>query len=345
MKLAFTLCSNNYLAQAKTLADSLIDHNPEYTVIIGLVDERSDLIDYDFFLPHQIIPIADIGINDFESLWKKYNIIELNTSVKPSFFKYLWDRFPEAEFLIYFDPDIMIFHSLQELEQEFTAADILLTPHVFKPIPVDNLRPSENTFLNYGIYNLGFAGIKPTEGARQLLDWWEERTLTRGYIDESNGIFVDQLWMNHAPLFFEKVKVLTSFGYNMAPWNLQERKHIKKEKSSYKLEDGNFLVFYHFSTYNYRQPEMLSRYNRNTFENTPDVKELYETYHTLLLQNKVGTFSTISCGYVEKRKAYLQQVQSSAMSEPRIISSVKKFGKFFLPGVILIFVRKLLESK
>jgi len=38
-KLAFTICSANYLAQAIALGDSLLQHNPSYTFVIGLVDE------------------------------------------------------------------------------------------------------------------------------------------------------------------------------------------------------------------------------------------------------------------------------------------------------------------
>lgn len=35
-KLAFTICSANYLAQAIALGDSLLQHNPGYTFVIGL---------------------------------------------------------------------------------------------------------------------------------------------------------------------------------------------------------------------------------------------------------------------------------------------------------------------
>ena len=34
----FTLCAANYLAHAKTLGESLAQHNPDYHFVIGLVD-------------------------------------------------------------------------------------------------------------------------------------------------------------------------------------------------------------------------------------------------------------------------------------------------------------------
>jgi hypothetical protein len=341
MKLAFTLCSNNYLAQAKILADSLISHNPDYTFIIGLVDEKSDLIDYNFFSPHTIIPIADIGIENFDELWKKYNIIELNTSVKASFFKYLQAENPAVEFIFYFDPDIMVFHKLHLLEGEFQRADILLTPHVLSPIPLDGLLPSENTFLNYGTYNLGFIGVKTaTANTTRMLDWWEERTLTMGYINEAKGIFVDQLWMNHVPLFFQNVKVLKGYGYNTAPWNLQERRSITREQAGYKMEDGGFLVFFHFSTYNYLLPDQLSKYNRNNFQNTPDVKPLYEVYHHLLQQNNVAKLSVIPCAYVERRRAYFLSQHFQRSKQPRFIRAIKKAGRLVAPPLLITLAKK-----
>ena len=41
----FTVCSANYLAQAKTLGQSLHQHNPDYHFVIGLVDRISPELD------------------------------------------------------------------------------------------------------------------------------------------------------------------------------------------------------------------------------------------------------------------------------------------------------------
>ena len=60
MKLAFTLCSNNYLAQSKVLVASFLQNNPDYTFIIGVADNLSFEIDYSFFLPAKIIAVTEI---------------------------------------------------------------------------------------------------------------------------------------------------------------------------------------------------------------------------------------------------------------------------------------------
>jgi hypothetical protein len=307
-KIAFTICSNNYLAQAKILGDSLCAHNPEYNFIVGLVDKKQVDIDYAFFEPYTIIPIEDISIPDFDSIWRKYTIIELNTSVKASFAKFLFKTYSEASCFFYFDPDIMVFSSLCSLEQEFLQADILLTPHINTPIPLDEKEPRENVFLNYGIYNLGFIGLHKNENTLNFLNWWEERILNYGHIDVSQGVFVDQLYINHVPLFFEKVKILKEYGYNAAPWNLHERKEIQKIGNRYVMNDNSDLIFYHFSSFSYKTPEDLSKnYNRYTFENCPKLVPLYEEYLYLLMQNNIVFYSNIPCWYVQARESILQK--------------------------------------
>jgi len=52
MKIIFSICSNNFLAQAKTLVDSLSRFAPEYKIFIILVDKQnSEILESAEFLP------------------------------------------------------------------------------------------------------------------------------------------------------------------------------------------------------------------------------------------------------------------------------------------------------
>jgi hypothetical protein len=73
MVLVFTLCSNNYLAQAITLGNSLLVYNPDYIFKIGLVDRSSDTINYTN-IPFEIIEVESIGIKAFDDMFKRYNL-------------------------------------------------------------------------------------------------------------------------------------------------------------------------------------------------------------------------------------------------------------------------------
>lgn len=328
MTIVFTICSNNYLAQAKILKDSIHEYNPEYKIVIGLVDKLSEQIDYSFFMPTEILPVEEIGINNFNELTQRYDIIELNTSVKPSFFKYLSNKYSPNN-IFYIDPDIKIYSPFEFLEKKLEKHSILLTPHIYTPIKLDGNTPNEQIFLSHGIYNLGFLGLNTKkEQAKKLLDWWEERCLQLCYRDSTKGLFVDQYWINFVPIYFSETYIIHNYGYNMGPWNLHERKIVKTENNKYYLNDESQLIFYHFSSYDYKKPEEINKpfYNRFSFENRPDLIDLYKDYYNELLKNKVEIFSKLKCEFIKE----------TVPKEDKIIKYpfYKKFLKSIIPPII-----------
>lgn len=337
MKIAFTICSNNYLAQASVLFKSLLSWNKDYKFYIALVDELDPEIDYKQFEPALVTPISQIGIQDFETISSSYGIVELNTALKPSFFKYIFNQHKGCQTILYFDPDIKIYGELAHVEKTLIDNAIVLTPHIYSPISIDGRSPGENTFLNYGIYNLGFLGINPNlSSSIEMLEWWEERTHKLGYDKVWDGIFVDQLWMNHTPLFFDKVVVLRNYGYNVAPWNMHERKYIELQNGKYYMSDGNPLIFYHFSSYRFKSPDVFSiYYNRYSFDNLPNnIRAIYNDYHQDLLDNRISFFSTRKCAFIAKDKNIQKEEKSTLkkiilnITPPILLKGLKRIFKY-----------------
>src|SRR5262249_49877928 len=145
--------------------------------------------------------------------------------------------------------------------------------HILTPIQLDGKRPTENTFLRYGVYNLGFISARRTDESLALMRWWKERTYSAGHFSPDGGMFVDQLYMNLAPLLFGGISVLRHEGYNVAPWNLHERVLSNKD-GSYVVNDTFPLVFFHFSSFRVDSGELpLHHYNRFTMKSRPDLVE------------------------------------------------------------------------
>ncbi len=299
--LCFTICSNNYLAQAKSLGDSFITHHPEHQFIICLVDELSEHIDYSYFNPHQLLLVAEVPVLGFKEMIYKYNITELNTAVKPFVFKYLFDIHPETATIIYLDPDIIVYDAFNEIENAGIENNFILTPHFTTAIN-DPFQLSEEAILNCGLYNLGFLCLKRRGRVFEFLDWWMERLKDRCFINMEKGWFVDQIWINFVPLYYEGALILRHSGYNMAYWNLHERK-LENRGGKYYVNETYPLVFYHFSGYNVLSPEGISKYqDRYTFESRPEMSTLFEEYTNTVLQNKQEQFSIILCYYTELRR-------------------------------------------
>ena len=143
MTIAFTICSINYLAQARTLGDSLKATNPDVRFFIGLVDTLQGVAFEDSYAPsYPMIEIDKIEIRDFQEMCARYNITELNTAVKPFYFTYFFKHYPEAKNVIYFDPDIIVFQPLKELKNSLARHNAVLTPHINTPID-DRQTPNE----------------------------------------------------------------------------------------------------------------------------------------------------------------------------------------------------------
>lgn len=327
MQIVFTICSNNYLAQAKTLGDSLISHNPNIKFVIGLCDIVDEMIDYSTNVGFEVVPLIELGLPNFDELINKYNIVELNTSIKPSFFKYLINRDKEFSKIIYFDPDIEIFSPLDNLFTLLDSHDIIITPHILSPPPMDSLEPGENLFMMYGIFNLGFLALNGRSSqSAAFLDWWESRTLELGKSDIENGYYVDQLWINMAPVYYDKVLILKDPGYNVAPWNLHEREIIVNEHGKYRMYDGSELVFYHFSSFNYRITDRLAKFfTRYQYSNASfAVKSIYQSYREKMLSNGVESFSQIDYKYGLR--------PTKIPAQP---SKLKKLLFLFVPPILL----------
>lgn len=307
MTLAFTICSINYLAQARTLGDSLRQTNPEWQFVIGLVDKLSDSsLPKDLYPPYPMLEVAAIGIPDFAGMGERYDITELNTAVKPFYIDYFYQTYADAEKVIYFDPDIIVFQPLDRLSQALDRHSLVLTPHTCSPVP-DWERPNEQHHLNTGIFNLGFIGLRNDMEARQFVNWWKDRLLYECRIDLCAGLFVDQHWVNFAPVYYSNVLIEKHLGYNVAYWNLHERWFSRGDQGDWLINATELLQFFHYSGYSPYQPDEVSKYQtRYTFSNQPqpdkarpDVRPLFDLYRERLLANHNDTYRHYPCAYIK----------------------------------------------
>lgn len=315
MTIAFTICSINYLAQARTLGDSLAKTNPEILFVIGLVDNLEGVQFEPSYLPkYPMVEIDKIGIQGFEEMAGRYNITELNTAVKPFYFTYFFKQYPEAKNVIYFDPDIIVYQPLTELQNSLKSHDAVLTPHINTPIE-DRLTPNELHHLNTGVYNLGFVAFSRSEATTTFVNWWEEKLRYECLIDLCNGLFVDQNWMNFLPVFIPNTYIERNPGYNAAYWNLHERTFSQKESTFYANESP--LIFFHYSGYDPEKPDVLSKYqDRFVLAQRTDAIPLFEIYRKALIDNGNAYYRKFPCWYIKPAKVLRYQRVRKYLKQP-----------------------------
>lgn len=275
-----TIIAKNYVAHARVLASSFRDHHPDGTCYVLVLDEFEGHID-PAAEPFEVITPAELSIGGFDEMAAGYSVLELSTAVKPWLLRTLLERVDGG--IVYLDPDIEVFAPLDELSGLMETRGLVLTPHVLESMPRDGKKPSETDILVAGVYNLGFIGLGNDVGAQRLLDWWSERLRTDCVVDPANGYFVDQRWMDFAPSLVEQLEILRDPGYNVAYWNLPGRR-VENVEGVYRV-NGRPLRFFHYSGYDPRRPEQLSKHqNRTKLADVPVVAELCDRYADKLVE-------------------------------------------------------------
>lgn len=294
---AFTICAKNYLAQALTLRESFLKYNPKLTFHIFLADKIDGVEDI-----NGIIALDRTWIPDWINMAYKYDVIEFNTSIKPFCFGKLFNEGYEK--VIYLDPDIYVTHSLDYVYNCLNDKSVVLTPHYCDIEEHFDGAVSEETFNKVGIYNLGFCALKNDNIGQEIVVWWQNRLQAKCYSQRSEGLFVDQKWMDYIPAFFPNSTCVSSHhGMNVAIWNLHERELFIDKNNEYmirrkKTGDEFPLLFFHFSgfdpfdntTINRRHPQ----FNVTTY---PSFKPIIEEYRDRIYTNGYDRFNNMSYGF------------------------------------------------
>ena len=290
--------SPNYLSFARTVADSYLTQHPDQCFVVLIV---ADLADASIFADKlagdrfTAVSVYDIGLKDVRGEAMKYDILELNTNVKPTFLKYLMARYGLQK-VVYLDPDVFVYSPLTPVFAALDTADAVLTPHLTTPVN-DSKSPGEQDVLYNGTYNLGFFAVRAGAEGGRILDWWESRCLESGFSEGRTGLFVDQKWMNLAPGLFERIAILRHAGCNMAYWNLHERV-LRESCSGYVVNGAEPLCFFHFSGVVVTDPTMLSKHtDRFTLLERPDLHRLFAEYKAAVMARRDSSLEGIAYGF------------------------------------------------
>ena len=95
---------------------------------------------------------------------------------------------------------------------------------------------------------MGFVGVSKCSESFSFLEWWSDRCLKLGFYEPQLGLAVDQKWIDLAPSFFPKLKILHNVGLNVAFWNLHDR-FLSKVNNQWFVNGNIPLVFFHFSSF------------------------------------------------------------------------------------------------
>lgn len=290
----FTSISLNYLPKARILASTIKRFHPEWVFHLLISDRMlpgKAPVDALSTSPSQfdrLVWIDSLDIRGIDSWIFKHSMMEICTAVKGPFLEQLVRE--GATKILYLDPDIAVFNSLQPLVDLLDDSAILLSPHLLD-YSEDAQAILDNEVMGvmrHGIFNLGFVAInaaKP-EGA-QFTRWWGSRLLEYCYADYDRGLFTDQKWCDLVPAYFTDYHVLRDPGYDVASWNIDRRRVSMGEAGQLQVDGKHPLRFYHFTGYDSGAGDaMTKRYS----EGNRLIGEIWSWYGRQLLENGQGIF-------------------------------------------------------
>lgn len=246
--IVYTSITKSYLPKARVLAATLKQQHPDWKFHVLFSDTLPAGFDLNAEPFDVIWTIDQLGIPNWKAWSFGHDVVELCTAVKgPAGLMFAKGEVDDK--IIYLDPDIRVYSSLQTISDLLDYHDVLLTPHLLhfeseKGAVIDN----EITSLQHGTYNLGFFAASAKGQGRAFLEWWAARLLDHCIADIPRGLFTDQRWVDLAPSFFDRLHIIRDPGCNVATWNIHHRRISKSDTGEY-LAGGTPLKFYHFTGY------------------------------------------------------------------------------------------------
>ena len=237
-----TIAFSNYVDRARVLFESLRITHPDSRLFFLAMD-RPGFAAQQLGSLANVLTLEEVGFTKRDTFKRRtiYTPLEFATSVKA---RLLLDRLRDFQRVTYLDPDIQVFQELR-VSEDLLHREVLLTPHMVRPVPNDGRNLTSADLGIFGNHNLGF--ISATKGSETALGWWDSMLEHEGDFRQGHS-FTDQKIADHLVNICD-LGVVRYAGWNVAYWNIHEREIAADE-----------LVFFHFSGFNPDAPGILTKF-------------------------------------------------------------------------------------
>jgi len=285
MNIIFTVCNRLQLPNALALGASVLQFQPDSVFYIGWADTVP--------LPKvqsafKIISVEQIDVPEWGQMCSSYYDFELAAAARPWFAKGILKKHKDCSQLTFLAPTTLLFGSAKEITNH--AAELFLTPHITKPLASSGIL-DDKRILNIGMFHAGSWIIRPGEAASKLLDWWSHRTIDRARFDLCNGMCMDQLWLNYAPVWVKNNMQIRHSGWHYGLHSILN-KNLKEEQGSFFVDDEKLISVDFAGVENFHPVWSEHRgliYQNSTFKKLSDQYQLtLKKYDKLKINGEPG---------------------------------------------------------
>lgn len=308
MTIFFTVCNRTELPNAIALGSSVKKYHPDAQMIIGWVDEAQVPS-----LPEDMLRLSVklVAIPGWASMYERYYDFELVAACRPWFAHYILETNPDCSRLVFLSPTTFLYQAVPFAE--LPDADLLLTPHLTQPLP-PNPSLDDKRILNIGMYHAGAWILRRGTAAGKLLTWWKQRTLDRAHFDLCQGMCMDQLWLNFAPIWVHNTSRISLPGWHLGLYSITQ-KNLTVANGTYRV-NGAPLISADFAGLASYHP-VWSDHER-LLQHNPSFEQLYRAYVQYL-----GQYQTYQ---VKSTPAYgqLPLIKGNRTRRKELVTNLKK---------------------
>jgi hypothetical protein len=233
-----TLFDRNYLTRALALYESLVGNCPQFDLWALCMDDESAEILGELKLPSlHVVRLGDVETPALLQAKAGRTPVEYCWTCAPVICKYVLDRFPSLDHVIYVDADVFFFRSTAALFEELGNGSVLIFEH---HLPA-RLKEEEE---KVGRFNVGVVVFMRDRGY-DCLAWWEQKCIEWCFYRVEPGRMGDQKYLDEWPTRFQGVVVGSDRVPAAGPWSL-EMKPIQNQAGIPSVA-GNPVLFYHYS--------------------------------------------------------------------------------------------------
>ncbi len=235
-----TCFDRNYLSRGLALYHSLKRQESNARLWVLCLDEVTHQVLSRLALP-DLLPLS---LTEFETADPKVaatranrSLVEYYFTCTPALVLHVLGREALAEWVTYLDSDLYFFASPESIFTELANSVFAIIPHRYAPA-IQHMR-------RYGIYNVGWVGVRREADGLAAARWWREKCIEWCYDYVDGDRFADQGYLDGIAKTFPRVRVIENIGANLAPWNIGNYR-IECRAGRVLINSTHPLVFFHF---------------------------------------------------------------------------------------------------
>lgn len=235
-----TCFDRNYLSRGLALYHSLRRYSPASRLWVLCLDQAAYRLLRDRALPDLIpiqLPDFEAADPDVAATRTSRSLVEYYFTLCPAWLLYVARQEADAEWVTYLDGDLFFFSPPEPIYDELGSAAFAVIPHRYPPA-LERLK-------RFGIYNVGWVGVRTDLDGLTPLRWWREKCIEWCYDYVDGERFADQGYLQELARRFPRVKAIENYGANLAPWNLSNYR-IDFCAPRILINDTQPLIFFHF---------------------------------------------------------------------------------------------------